>query len=215
MLDLLQGGPGPAAGVDVPREQQDRIRLIVAVAAPVTMFVEPGPIEAVQASVDRRRRPFANPIAAWTMLCSLRAWWYGITVDSRSIASPRPVTLPWPKIPKIPAMSRSRSPSRSLNWTDRKRMIACAVVRRTSVDVDTGLPRYRLAGRMPDDGDRVTRRPPGTPRSRLRNRRSGRPPGRSSRRTRPGGTRRRSEGSRSPPCRARAVRERRRSGRGR
>ncbi len=49
------------------------IRLIVASAAPVTMLVEPGPIEAVQASAWSRLRIRANPIAACTMACSLRA----------------------------------------------------------------------------------------------------------------------------------------------
>ena len=34
-------------------------RLVVAVAAPVSMFVEPGPIDAVQASVARPRLAFA------------------------------------------------------------------------------------------------------------------------------------------------------------
>ncbi len=34
-------------------------RFVVAVAAPVTRFVAPGPIDAVQASVDSRRAAFA------------------------------------------------------------------------------------------------------------------------------------------------------------
>ena len=47
-------------------------RLMVASAAPVTMFVAPGPIEEVQASVDIRFRVRANATAACTMACSLR-----------------------------------------------------------------------------------------------------------------------------------------------
>jgi hypothetical protein len=38
-------------------------RFTVAVAAPVSMFVAPGPIEAVHASVCSRRAAFAYPIA--------------------------------------------------------------------------------------------------------------------------------------------------------
>jgi hypothetical protein len=49
-------------------------RLIVASAAPVTMLVDPGPTDAVQASVDMRLRIRAKPLAACTMPCSLRAW---------------------------------------------------------------------------------------------------------------------------------------------
>ena len=47
----------------------------MASAAPVSMFVEPGPIEAVQASVDSRSFMRAYATAACTMPCSLRAWW--------------------------------------------------------------------------------------------------------------------------------------------
>ena len=46
---------------------------MVASAAPVTMFVEPGPIDAVQASACSRFRIRANPTAACTIACSLRA----------------------------------------------------------------------------------------------------------------------------------------------
>jgi hypothetical protein len=49
------------------------IRLMVASAAPVTMLVEPGPIEAVQARVWSRLRIRANATEACTMPCSLRA----------------------------------------------------------------------------------------------------------------------------------------------
>ena len=49
------------------------MRLMVASAAPVTMLVEPGPIEAVQAKVCSRFRIRAKPTDACTMACSLRA----------------------------------------------------------------------------------------------------------------------------------------------
>ena len=49
------------------------IRLVVASAAPVIMFVEPGPVEAVQAKVASRSRIFAYATDACTMPCSLRA----------------------------------------------------------------------------------------------------------------------------------------------
>jgi hypothetical protein len=46
--------------------------LIVASAALVTMFVAPGPMEDVTASVALRRRAFAKALAMWTSACSLR-----------------------------------------------------------------------------------------------------------------------------------------------
>ena len=49
------------------------IRLMVASAAPVTMLVEPGPIEAVHAKACSRFRIRAKPTEACTMACSLRA----------------------------------------------------------------------------------------------------------------------------------------------
>jgi len=45
-------------------------RLTVAVAAPVTMLVAPGPIEVVQAKVPSPRRALANAVEVWTMDCS-------------------------------------------------------------------------------------------------------------------------------------------------
>ncbi len=47
---------------------------MVAAAAPVIMLVEPGPIDAVQASVASRRFALAKPIAVWTIDCSLHGW---------------------------------------------------------------------------------------------------------------------------------------------
>src|SRR6185436_83421 len=52
-------------------------RFTVASAAPVSMFDEPGPIEAVQAQVVSRLRCRAYAAAACTMPCSLRAVTYG------------------------------------------------------------------------------------------------------------------------------------------
>ena len=49
------------------------IRLVVASAAPVSMFVDPGPIEAVHARVCSRLRVRAYATEACTMPCSLRA----------------------------------------------------------------------------------------------------------------------------------------------
>jgi hypothetical protein len=46
--------------------------LIVAPAAAVTMFVEPGPIDAVHAIVCFRRVAFAKAAAACTIDCSFR-----------------------------------------------------------------------------------------------------------------------------------------------
>jgi hypothetical protein len=49
-------------------------RLMVASAAPVTMFVAPGPIEEVQAKAESLPRARANAAAACTMACSFLAW---------------------------------------------------------------------------------------------------------------------------------------------
>ena len=43
---------------------------MVAVAAPVIMLVAPGPIDDVQAIVERRAVALACPMAVWTMDCS-------------------------------------------------------------------------------------------------------------------------------------------------
>ena len=48
-------------------------RFVVANAAPVSMFADPGPIDAVQARACNRFRVFAYPTDACTMPCSLRA----------------------------------------------------------------------------------------------------------------------------------------------
>ena len=49
-------------------------RLIVAVAAPVTRLVAPGPTEVVQAKVRSRLCILAKAAAVWTIACSLRVW---------------------------------------------------------------------------------------------------------------------------------------------
>ena len=61
------------ANVSLGRSSTGR-RLIVAVAAPVSMFVAPGPIEAVQASVESRRDALATPRAVCTIACSFFGW---------------------------------------------------------------------------------------------------------------------------------------------
>ena len=48
--------------------------MIVAVAAPVIMIVDPGPMEDEQASVASRHVALAKPHAVCTMACSLRGW---------------------------------------------------------------------------------------------------------------------------------------------
>ena len=49
-------------------------RFTVAVAAPETRLVEPGPIDAEHASVASRLLAFAYPIAVWTIACSFFGW---------------------------------------------------------------------------------------------------------------------------------------------
>ena len=74
MLELLQHRPLVPRRVVVGGQQEHRQAVDVAVAAPVIMLVAPGPIEAVQASVDSRRVALAKPIAVWTIDCSLHGW---------------------------------------------------------------------------------------------------------------------------------------------
>src|SRR5260370_41890903 len=76
-------------------------RLIVAVAAPVTMLVAPGPIDEVQANVCRRVLGFVEPVATCSLACRLPGWeerkggvcwraWPGpARVASPDIAKPR------------------------------------------------------------------------------------------------------------------------------
>ena len=87
------------------------MRQIVAVAAPVTMFVAPGPIEVVQAMVAFRRFARAKPVEACTIDCSLRGWWYGRSCPYSTSAWLSPETLPCPKMPQMPWMKRCCSPS--------------------------------------------------------------------------------------------------------
>ena len=64
------------AGREVsPGSSSTGSRLIVASAAPVTMFVAPGPIDVVHANVPSRLRWRAKPAAMCTIACSLRACW--------------------------------------------------------------------------------------------------------------------------------------------
>ncbi len=61
-------------------------RFSVASAAPVTMFIAPGPMDAVTARVLWRWLCLANAVAAWTSACSLRPWMNGISSASWSRA---------------------------------------------------------------------------------------------------------------------------------
>ena len=49
-------------------------RFVVATAAPVSMFVAPGPTDAVHANVERRRFIRAKAEDSCTIACSFRAW---------------------------------------------------------------------------------------------------------------------------------------------
>ena len=94
-------------------------RLIVASAAPVTMFVAPGPIDDVQARstggslarVGGRGCDHALLVARQPVEGQL------VRRSASSSAWPTPATLPWPKMPKQPAISRCSTPSRSVYWT--------------------------------------------------------------------------------------------------
>ena len=114
-----------------PGNRSTGSRFTVASAAPVTMLVAPGPIEVVQARVDNRLRIRANPAAACTIPCSLRPWRYGTEPPASSASSsawPIPATLPCPKMPKQPSISRCRTPSRSVRCAARKRTTAWPTV---------------------------------------------------------------------------------------
>ena len=100
------------ANVSAGRSSTGR-RLTVAVAAPVSMFAAPGPIEAVHASAWSRLAARAYPSAVCTIACSCLGWYSGSSPPSCASACPSPSTLPWPKIPNIAGTARRRSPSRS------------------------------------------------------------------------------------------------------
>src|SRR6266540_4180103 len=111
------------------------------------MFIAPGPMEAVTASVARRRACLAYPAARWTSACSLRPWTKGITSENWSSACPSPATLPCPKIPSVAGMRRRRSPSASVYWCDRYLTMAWATVIRT-----TGMDPPSPGTAVQDDG---------------------------------------------------------------
>ena len=66
-------GAGRRVAKMSPGRRSTGSRLIVAPAAPVTMFVAPGPIDVVQANVRRRSCMRAKAAAVCTIACSLRA----------------------------------------------------------------------------------------------------------------------------------------------
>ena len=88
----------------------------MAVVAPVSMLVVPGPIEEVHAIVASLRFARANPDAAWTIDCSFAGWWNGRSAPYSTRAWLSPDTLPCPRIPHTPWMNRCSTPSRSLYW---------------------------------------------------------------------------------------------------
>ncbi len=105
-------------------------RLTWATAAAVTMFVAPGPMDVVQAIMRRRACAFANAMAAWAIACSLWARRVGRRSWAAWSASPRPATLPWPKIAHTPPKSGTSVPSASVTWAQRNRTSAWAIVSR-------------------------------------------------------------------------------------
>ena len=66
-------GAGRRVAKMSPGRRSTGSRLIVAPAAPVTMFVAPGPIDVVQANVRSRSCMRAKAAAVCTIACSLRA----------------------------------------------------------------------------------------------------------------------------------------------
>jgi hypothetical protein len=83
------------------------------------MFRAPGPIEVVHAMTWRRNFALANAIAACAIACSLWARQVGRTSRTWCSASPRPATLPWPKIAQTPANSGASAPSMTVRWAAR------------------------------------------------------------------------------------------------
>jgi hypothetical protein len=94
-------------------------RLTWATAAAVTMFVAPGPIDVVHAIMRRRREALAKAIAACAMACSLWARNVGKASRADHSASPKPATLPWPKMAHTPANRERLSPSMSVRCAAR------------------------------------------------------------------------------------------------
>jgi hypothetical protein len=94
------------------------------------MFVAPGPMDVVHAMRRRRALALAKAMAACAIACSL----WALSVGSRSraawSASPRPATLPWPKIAHTPARSGASPSSVSVCWAHRNRTSAWAIVSR-------------------------------------------------------------------------------------
>ena len=93
----------------------------------------------------RRRLAFAKAIAASAIACSLCARKVGSSSRAAYSASPRPATLPCPKIAHTPANRGSSPPSISVRCAARKRTSACAIVRR--IVVIARPPRFRVTCR--------------------------------------------------------------------
>ena len=91
----------------------------MATAAAVTMLVAPGPIEESDTMIWRRFIALAKPIAASAIDCSFWPRQVGSSSFTGSSASPRQVTLPWPKIAKTPAKSGTSLRSMMVLWAVR------------------------------------------------------------------------------------------------
>ena len=74
LFELLQHGVGGAGREVSLGSSRTGSRFVVASAAPVSRFEEPGPIEVLIAKVWRRRVWRAKPTAWWDWACSLRPW---------------------------------------------------------------------------------------------------------------------------------------------
>ena len=106
-------GSGWRSAYVSPGRNRTGMQFAVAVSAAVTMLAAPGPTEDVQAYICLRRFCFAKPIAACAMPCSLRPMRMIRWPGSSSRAWPMPMTLPWPKMPKMPSNIGTSLPSNS------------------------------------------------------------------------------------------------------
>ena len=102
--------------------------LTVAVAAAVTMFAAPGPMEDAQAMIFLRSLILANAVAACAMPCSFFPWNTFSCPGSSSSACPSPTTMPCPNTVKIPSTNLVSLPSKETYWLSRNFTSACAVV---------------------------------------------------------------------------------------
>ena len=112
LLELLQTGAATRVAKVSEGSNSAGSRLVVARAAPVSMLVEPGPTDAVHTGLQHgpsggRRPPTRGPSPAryepGSKALSVRPASMA-AVSCCCSAWPIPATLPWPKMPKTPAM---------------------------------------------------------------------------------------------------------------